>query len=156
MADYTDGKADWLAAGLPYEGTGASSPNAGGIARTDAPTCSPGDTVGAAAKRAAAAGIEACVVVNEQRVVFGILRGKQLQMDPETLVEKVMRLGPSTYRPNAGIADVAKAMIESDLPNLPVTTSAGVLVGLLLRKDAEGAAQVQHAASEIGDGSPSQ
>lgn len=148
VSDYVDGKADWFAAGYPFEGTSASSSNAGGIARKDPPTCSVKDKVGDAAKRAATAGVEASVVVNEQRVVLGILRGKQLKMDPEMLVEKAMRSGPSTYRPNVGIADMAKVMIESDLPNVPVTTSDGVLVGLLLREDAERAAHAEHVASE--------
>ena len=31
--DYVDGRADWLAAGLPTEGTGSSLPKAGDVAR---------------------------------------------------------------------------------------------------------------------------
>jgi hypothetical protein len=37
--DYVDGKLDWLAAGLPTEGTNAERPRAGDVARGDVPTC---------------------------------------------------------------------------------------------------------------------
>ena len=36
--DYIDGKVDWMAAGLPTEGTNAQHPRAGDIARKDVPT----------------------------------------------------------------------------------------------------------------------
>jgi predicted transcriptional regulator len=48
-----------------------------------------------------------------------------------------MRPGPSTFRPNIAIAKMAELMVKRDLPNAPVTTSAGELIGLLVREDAE-------------------
>jgi CBS domain-containing protein len=48
-----------------------------------------------------------------------------------------MTLGPSTIRPSARLRDVVERMERQNLTNLPVTTSDGRLVGLLLRKDAE-------------------
>src|SRR5216683_1666901 len=36
---YTPGKEDWMAAGLPIEGSKASIPRVGGVARRDVPTC---------------------------------------------------------------------------------------------------------------------
>jgi len=44
---------------------------------------------------------------------------------------------PSTVRPSARLEAMVKRMRERDLTNLPVTTSDGRLVGLLLREDAE-------------------
>jgi hypothetical protein len=38
------------------------------------------------------------------------------------------------------IEKLAKVMATRDLPNVPVTTSAGELIGLLVRDDAERAA----------------
>jgi hypothetical protein len=35
------------------------------------------------------------------------------------------------------IEELAKAMAARDLPNVPVTTSAGELIGLLVREDVE-------------------
>ena len=37
--DYAAGKLDWLAAGLPTEGTNAERPRAADVARRDVPTC---------------------------------------------------------------------------------------------------------------------
>ena len=35
VSDYVDGKVDWMAAGLPTEGTNAQRPRAGTVARRD-------------------------------------------------------------------------------------------------------------------------
>ena len=56
-----------------------------------------------------------------------------------------MRPGPSTFRPNVPIAEMVAFMAKHDLPNAPVTTSAGELIGLLVREDAERAAHERHA-----------
>ena len=37
--EYVDGKLDWMAAGLPTEGTNNDQPRAGDVARKDAPVC---------------------------------------------------------------------------------------------------------------------
>jgi hypothetical protein len=42
---------------------------------------------------------------------------------------------------------MAKVMATRDLPNLPVTTSAGELIGLLVRKDVERAAHERQGGS---------
>ena len=55
-----------------------------------------------------------------------------------------MRPGPSTFRPNVAIAKMAEFMAKHDLPNAPVTTSAGELIGLLVREDVEQAAGRRH------------
>jgi hypothetical protein len=38
--------------------------------------------------------------------------------------------------PNVAIAEIAEFMAKHDLPNVPVTTSAGELIGLLHREEA--------------------
>ena len=140
MYDYASGKQDWLAAGLPTEGRTASWPRAGTVARADAPTCRLEDRLGEVAERTRQAGWDVCVVVNEVRVVMGLLRAEQLEGDPEARVEAVMRPGPSTFRPHVRIAEMAQLMIEHDLGAVPVTTGDGVLVGVLRREDAARAA----------------
>jgi CBS domain-containing protein len=52
-----------------------------------------------------------------------------------------MRPGPSTFRPHVAIQELVKVMATRDLPNVPVTTSAGELIGLLVREDVERAAR---------------
>jgi Mg/Co/Ni transporter MgtE len=134
--DYVAGKLDWLAAGLATEGSNAQQPRAGDVARSDVPTCGLQERLGAVAQRVRAAGWDACVVVNPERVVLGLLRAKELEADPELRIEQAMRPGPSTFRPHVAIAQLARFMADHDLDSSPITTSDGRLVGLLRRQDA--------------------
>jgi Mg/Co/Ni transporter MgtE len=134
--DYTAGKLDWLAAGLATEGSNAQRPRAGDVARADVPTCQLDERLGDVAQRVRAAGWDACVVVNPERVVLGLLRAKELEADPSLRIEQAMRPGPSTFRPHVSIVEMARFMADHDLENSPITTSDGRLVGLLLRRDA--------------------
>src|SRR6266849_8985349 len=133
--DYTVGKLDWLAAGLPTEGTNAQKPRAGTLARKDVPTCQLEERLIEVCRRAQAAGWNAAIVVNSERVVLGLLRAKELAGDGEQLISSVMRPGPSTFRPYVLAAEMAKTMVDHKLESSPITTSDGRLVGLLLRKD---------------------
>jgi Mg/Co/Ni transporter MgtE len=131
-----DGELDWLAAGLPTQGRNAELPRAGDVARPDVPTCRLQEPIGQVRERAQAAGWDACVVVNDERVVLGLLRAGELQQGQDEPIEQVMRPGPSTFRPHVLIEELAHFMVHHDLPNSPVTTSDGRLVGLLRREDA--------------------
>ncbi len=135
--DYVPGKADWFASGLPKEGRLASVPTIGDAAWRDVPTCAPAEKVENARDRVRAAGWDACVVVNKERVVLGLLREKELSSDPETTVERVMRCGPTTFRPDVPVGKMAGRMRERGARTVLVTTSDGRLVGLLYRDDAE-------------------
>ena len=142
--DYVAGKLDWLAAGGPIEGTGTATPHAGGVARGDVPTCGLDERLGAVAARVRAAGWDACVVVNQERVVLGLLRAKELEGGPASRIEAAMRPGPSTFRPHVAIAELAHHLVDHDRENAPITTSDGRLVGLLRRGDALRAAHELH------------
>jgi len=135
LYDYTVGKLDWLAAGLPTEGTNANRPRAGTLARKDVPTCALDERLGAVRDRAHAQGWDAAVVVNAERVVFGLLRAKELAGDGDRLISEAMRPGPSTFRPYVLAEEMAKTMVNHKLESSPITTSDGRLVGLLLQKD---------------------
>jgi predicted transcriptional regulator len=144
--DYVAGKLDWLAAGGPIEGTVAGQPRAGDVARGDVPTCGLDERLGEVRDRARAAGFDACVVVNQERVVLGLLRAKELDGDPASQIEAAMRPGPSTFRPHVRVAELAHHLVDHDVENAPITTSDGRLVGLLLRDDALRAAHEHHQA----------
>jgi len=135
VSDYVDGKVDWMAAGLPTEGTNAQHPRAGDVARKDVPTCELTEKLGDVKARAQAQGWDAAVVVNDERVVFGLLRSKELGGDPEQLIENAMRPGPSTYRPYVSLHEMLHTMVDHKLVNAPITTSDGRLVGLLVQAD---------------------
>jgi len=133
--DYRMGKQDWMGAGLPTEGTDTERPRLADVVRRDVPTCSLGERLGDVRDRAIAAGWDACVVVSQDRVVLGLLRARELRADPDLLVERVMRPGPSTYRPFVSVAEMRRTMIDRNLESSPVTTSDGKLVGLVRRPD---------------------
>lgn len=124
-----------MGAGLPTEGTNTQRPRLVDVVRRDVPTCSLGERLGDVRDRATAAGWDACVVVSQERVVLGLLRADELQADPELLVERAMRPGPSTYRPFVSVAEMRSTMIERNLESSPVTTSDGKLVGLVRKQD---------------------
>jgi CBS domain-containing protein len=136
--DYADGKLDWMAAGLPTEGTNATKPRAGDLARKDTPTCHLTERLSKVRDRVRGLGWDAVVVVNEERIVLGLLRSKELDSEGDQLIEQVMRPGPSTFRPFASITEMAGFLDEHKLDNSAITTSEGRLVGLLLHKDVIG------------------
>ncbi len=139
--DYTVGKLDWMAAGLPTEGTNAGLSRAGDLARKDTPTCSLDEQLGAVRDRVHALGWDAVVVVNVERIVFGLLRAKELAFDGEQPIAQAMRPGPSTFRPYVLAKEMVHSMVEHKLESSPITTSDGRLVGLLLQKDVVAAAE---------------
>jgi CBS domain-containing protein len=139
--DYPAGKTDWLAAGLPTEGELSDRPRAGDVADPDVPTCALDERIGDVRRRVEEAGWNVSVVVNEHRVVLGLLRETQLQSDDDASVERVMRPGPSTFRPHVPVQEMAEHMARHDVRSAPITTSDGRLVGMLTREAAERAAR---------------
>jgi len=141
VCDYTLGKLDWMAAGLPTEGTNASRRRAGDVARKEVPTCGLEDRLDEVRDRVRGLGWDAVVVVNEERVVLGLLRSKELEGAGDQPIAKAMRPGPSTFRPFVSATEMAEFMSEHRLESSPITTSDGRLVGLLMFKDVAEAAR---------------
>lgn len=138
-----------MAAGLPTEGTDAGRPRAGTVARSDVPTCRLDERLDDVRKRVSEAGWDACVVVNDERVVLGLLREEQLAGGTEDdIVSQVMLAGPTTFRPYVSIEEIAHFMLDHDLDSCPVTTSDGRLVGLLKVGDAAHIVHAQHSHTE--------
>ena len=138
--EYKPGKIDWMAAGLPTEGTNAARPRAGTVARRDVPLAELHERLGDVADRVAGIGWHEVVVVNDRRVVLGLLRAAELAKDPELTIEQAMRPGSSTFRPYVAIQEMADYMTRHKLDSSPITTLDGRLVGLLFREDAVRAA----------------
>jgi CBS domain-containing protein len=150
--DYEPGKQNWLASGLPTEGKYAGIPRAGALAREDAPTASLQERLGDLRQRVERAGWDVAVVVNEEGVVLGILRPRNLGQDAELRVEEAMSPGPSTFRPHVFVTEMAEYMTRHDMPSAPVTTGDGVLIGILRREDAVEAARELHRHHQDHDG----
>jgi hypothetical protein len=137
---YTAGKTDWLASGLPSEGKLASELRIGAIAHRDTPTCRIGQRV-----RDVHATDDLCVVVNEAGVIMGDLRGKALREHPDAPVEQVMDPGPSTYRPNVSVKEMAHHLLESGAKRVLVADADGRLIGWTSLQDAERALEEERA-----------
>jgi CBS domain-containing protein len=148
--DYVPGKADWSASGLPTEGTLARVPTIGDATRQDVPTCALEEKISDARDHVRAAGWDACVVVNKERVVLGLLREKELASDAKATADEVMRNGPATFRPDEPLEKMAKRMRERGARTVLVTTSDGRLVGLVYRRQRD---QEARRASALDPGS---
>jgi hypothetical protein len=93
--DYTGGKANWGAFGLPLEGT--SGPRAADHVRADVPTCSPTERLQDVRARVRETDWDICIVANERRVVFGRLGRRALARDDDVSVEEAMTPGRAQY-----------------------------------------------------------
>ncbi len=64
-------------------------------------------------------------------------RVRDLDTNPDALVEEVMESGPTTVRSDDPLEPLVARFLVRDVSQVIVTTSDGVLVGLLDRGDAE-------------------
>ncbi|MDA8268041.1 MAG: CBS domain-containing protein [Actinomycetota bacterium] len=135
--DYTAGKIDWLAAGLPTEGPAASTLRPGALARTEIPTCTLDDTVATARQRVAASGEDRCVVVSGEHIVLGVLDRDALAGDGHAIAAEAMRAGPATVRANEDLSALLERMHRRNVMEILVTDPDGRLLGLLHRDDAD-------------------
>ncbi len=71
---YQPGRADWFAAGLPREGREADTPRVADIVWRDVATCRIDESVGVVRDRIRARRADVCVVVDDQRVVIGLVK----------------------------------------------------------------------------------
>jgi CBS-domain-containing membrane protein len=134
--DYVGSKEDWFANGEPREGTSVDVPWTGDLVR-EAPTCSPDDHVGKLRERVASSGLDACVVLNDERIVLGVLRGDALTKEQEARAGDVLDRGPKTHRPNTPVEELLASRASYGVKRWIVTTPHGVYLGLVTRDDAE-------------------
>ena len=139
---YAPGKMDWMAFGLPIEGHVSHVPIATDVAVDDVPTCGPGERAGQL-RRA-----DLLVVVNEQRIVLGVIEAEELaKAEPDATAEKLMHRQPLTIRPDVPLEQIVEYDM-GDRPYLLVTNSDGVLLGVTWRKDVEERMSAVAAATE--------
>jgi rhodanese-related sulfurtransferase len=100
--DYVPGKADWLAAGWPAEGRSAEALSAGAVARREVLTCRADQRVDEVLAQMRDAGRSVCVVVDDERVVTGLLRRRAAEARADAAVEGV-GLPPEKWTPVRGV-----------------------------------------------------
>jgi CBS domain-containing protein len=134
--DYAAGKVDWLAHGLPVEGSQADQPTAGSLARQDVATCALDSTVGDALDAIAGSPYGFALVVSPGSVLLGRVRRSVLEgraaHDP---IEPVMEPGPSTIRPHETPVELHGRLRSSSARSLVVTRPDGSLIGVVRRDD---------------------
>ncbi len=133
MYDYVAGKVDWFAAGLPSEGRAAAMTRIGDLVMRDVPTCAPDEKVGDIRGRLGEDSV--CLVVNDQRIVQGLVEEENVKADEGRAISEVMHEGPSTLRPNVPAAVLASHVERGAFPWAVVTTPEGELLGILRGAD---------------------
>lgn len=131
--DYIGGKADWLAAGQPTEGSTHRTSLVSLMAR-DIPTCQIDEPVTDVAARMGASRSDTAVVLNDQRVVLGRLRAGRFDETAAGTVAAVMEEGPTTVRADTDAAELLERMQTRGTEQTIVSTPEGQLLGILYRK----------------------
>ena len=137
MYDFVAGKTDWFACGHPREGSAAAVPWVGDLLLEGVVTCRIGSRLEEVSELASGGELDLCVVVNEERVVAGVLRGNALSKDPGSRVEDVMELGPRTIRPSQPVEKLLAKRSSQGVKSWIVTTAHGELLGVVARRDLE-------------------
>ena len=131
--DYTAGKADWLAADLPFKG---SARLAGMFTRRGVATAAERTPAAEALRLLDAQGFGPVLVLNEAGVVMGAAYRDRLASAPgKAETGPVMRFGVSTVRPSEDAEALAHRMGHAEVTRVIVTRSDGTLVGLFFAAD---------------------
>jgi hypothetical protein len=140
--DYVPGKSDWLARGLPTEGTAAERPRAGLLARDDVVTCGLDDPIREVRPRVAESPYGFALVATGRRTLLGRLRMRAMEAaDPGATAQAIMEPGPSTVPPDVEAGVLATRLAKRNLGSAIVTTPEGRLVGVVQRDALEASGQ---------------
>jgi CBS domain-containing protein len=131
--DYAAGKADWLAADLPFEGTAKL---AGMFTRRGVATVGEGTPADEALRLLEGQGFGPILVLNQAGVVMGAAHRDALASTAgKAEAGTVMRFGVSTVRPSEDAEALAHRMGHTEVTQVVVTRPDGTLVGLFFAAD---------------------
>jgi rhodanese-related sulfurtransferase len=133
--DYALSKVDWMAHGLPMEGTAATRPTALTFVRDDVATCALDDRAEQIKQRIESSPYGFALVLAD-RVVLGRVRRSRLDGAPGDMsAESVMEPGPSTTRPHTEPDELARQLLGGGASTAILTTPEGELIGVVRRSD---------------------
>jgi Mg/Co/Ni transporter MgtE len=134
--DYTPGKVDWFARGLPGEGKRADEPTAGSLARHDVAT-SPLDAATGDVRRAITdSPYGYALVLSPGDVVLGRVRKSALEtLSDGDRIDTVLEPRPQTIRPHLTEAKLRERFEAYGVRTLVVTRPDGTLIGVVRRDD---------------------
>jgi CBS domain-containing protein len=131
--DYAAGKADWLAADLPFQGTAEL---AGMFTRRGVATVAEITPAAEALRLLDTQGFGPVLVLNQAGVVQGAAYRDALVSAPgEAETGSMVRFGVSTVRPSEDAAALAHRMSLAEVTRVVVTRSDATLVGLFFAAD---------------------
>lgn len=127
--DYVGSKVEWMGADLPWEGTDQVTGRIGDLVDAAVPTCSLQESAGQVRPRIG--GWPFALVVNPTNVVMGLVRSEALAMGLDDCpIVAIMQEGPSTYRPDVAVKELADRLAATPQTHVIVTTLDGRLVGV--------------------------
>ncbi|GAB3431269.1 rhodanese-like domain-containing protein [Flindersiella endophytica] len=133
--DYAAGKLDWLAAGLPHEG---SALLAGDVMVEDVPTCGVYERVEDVGARMLGRAFDLCVVLDDEQVVQGVVDNETLEKATNaSIMADATTFGVPTVRPSEDVDDLLERMRRADAATMVVTSADAQLLGVLVRVQAE-------------------
>ncbi|MBA3653162.1 MAG: CBS domain-containing protein [Actinobacteria bacterium] len=131
--DYVEGKAAWMASGLPVVGTVRDDERVASLARP-AGTCTIGATVGELDGEPPG---NVWVVVDDAGVVHGEVRSAVARLAPTTAIADVVQPGVVTARPSMRVSELAEKFDEGFMSHVVVTRLDGTLIGIIEREDVQ-------------------
>ena len=131
--DYVPGKAAWLGDALPSGGLRRPEQRVGSLADPGVPTIPADATVDDVADTLKVTDV--AIVLNDDRIVLGVLRPETAALDPKTKVIDAVQPGPSTFRPSMTIRELVEYFEKSDESRAIITNNGGEWIGLIRRED---------------------
>jgi rhodanese-related sulfurtransferase len=133
--DYALSKVDWMAHGLPMEGTANNQPTLLSFARDDVATCKLEDRAEEIMRNIDSSPYGYALVLAD-RVVLGRVRRSRLDGAPtDASTEMLMEPGPSTTRPHTDPGELASHLQRTGANTAILTTPEGELIGVVRRSD---------------------
>ncbi len=133
--DYALGKVDWMARGLPMEGSAATRPTALSFVRDDVATCDLADPPSRIRDAIEASPYGFALVLYERIVLGRVLRSSLDSAPEDATAELLMEPGPSTTRPDIDPAELARKLDRRGLGTMILATPEGELLGVVRRSD---------------------
>jgi Mg/Co/Ni transporter MgtE len=134
--DYSPGKVDWFARGLPGEGTRADEPTAGSLARHDVATAALDAATGDVRRAIADSPYGYALVVSAGGVVLGRVRKSALETLPDSdPIDTVLEPRPQTIRAHLTQGKLQEEFEAYGFRTLVVTRPDGTLIGVVRRDD---------------------
>ena len=128
------------------EGRRATEPTIASVIHGDVPRFGLHDRAGTMLDAMRSGGWEWGAVVDARGVLLGRVRARDIA-DRNAKAEEVMEEGPSTYRPNVGLDELLRRMLDHRFEMAFVTDPDGRLRGLVTRRGIARELDAHHKAS---------